>query len=106
MGRKARERPKRLADKLLRIRTALKLSQNGMIRRMALRYKTAQGDISEYERDEREPPLKVLLAYARAANVYADVLIDDEIDLPTNLPAERKSMGIKRKRKRGKRWSY
>ena len=106
MGRKVREKPERLAEKLLQIRQALGLSQNKMIRHMGLRYKIVQADISDYERGRREPPLKVLLEYARVANVYADVLIDDEFDLPEKLPTRRKSMGIQRKKERTKRWLY
>lgn len=102
MGKKPRERPGRLAEKLLRIRQTLRLSQNGMIRRMDLHDAISQAHVSEYERGEREPPLKVLLHYARAANVYVDTLIDDEIDLPEKLPPRRKSMGVRKKRKRGK----
>jgi hypothetical protein len=39
-----------------------------------------------------------MLEYARMANVYLDVLADDELDLPENLPASPKSEGIKRKK--------
>lgn len=38
--------------------------------------------ISGYEPGEREPPLPVLLAYARLAKVPMKVLVDDELDLP------------------------
>src|SRR4051794_21464893 len=103
MGKKVREKPDRLAEKLLHIRKTLGLSQNEMIRQMGLRYEIAQADISDYERGRREPPLKVLLEYARAANVYADVLIEDEFDLPEKLPTRRKSMGLKRKKERRRR---
>ena len=37
-----------------------------------------------------EPPLPVLLAYAKLAGVSTDVLIDDELDLPAKLPAKPK----------------
>jgi transcriptional regulator with XRE-family HTH domain len=50
--------------------------------------------ISHYESGEREPPLPVLLAYAKLANVYVDVLIDDELDLPEQIPSREKSSGI------------
>ena len=96
MGKKARERPGRLAEKLMQIRRTLGDSQNELIRRMGLQAKTTQADISEYERGEREPPLPVLLGYARAANVYVEVLIDDQINLPEELPARRRSIGNKR----------
>src|SRR5947199_1851372 len=97
MGKSVRERPARLAEKLRHIRKALGLSQNGMIRRMGLTDEIIQADISTYEIDQREPPLKVLLAYARAANVSVEALIDDELDLPEELPTKTKSEGIRRK---------
>jgi hypothetical protein len=59
--------------------------------------KIVQADISTYELDQREPPLKVLLAYARTANVSVEAIIDDDIDLPENLPAKSKSEGIHRR---------
>jgi hypothetical protein len=48
------------------------------------------GHISLYEGGQREPPLLVLLRYARVVGVYVDVLIDDELDLPDRLPAKLK----------------
>lgn len=45
----------------------------------------------------REPSLLVLLNYARAAGVYLDVLVDDELDLPERLPARPKSEGKRSK---------
>jgi transcriptional regulator with XRE-family HTH domain len=44
--------------------------------------------VSGYERGTREPPLDVLLQYARAAGVPVEVLIDDKLDLPDRLPSE------------------
>jgi transcriptional regulator with XRE-family HTH domain len=96
MGSLARWRSKRLAEKLLQIRTSLGLSQNGMIRHLGFTEEMFQARISSYELGTREPPLPVLLAYARAANVYVDALIDDELDLPTKLPSTKKSEGVKR----------
>jgi transcriptional regulator with XRE-family HTH domain len=37
-----------------------------------------RASISGYERGEREPPLPILLAYAKLARLSTDVLIDDE----------------------------
>jgi transcriptional regulator with XRE-family HTH domain len=96
MGRAVRERPARLAEKLLHIRRSLGLSQNGLIRHIGMADELVQADISTYELDQREPPLKILLAYARAANVSVEALIDDEVYLPENLPAHPKSEGIRR----------
>src|SRR5687768_5505402 len=88
MGTKRRPRPARLSEKLLEIRSKLGLSQNEMIRRMGLTGKLVQAEISAYEHGLREPPLYVLLQYARATNLLVEWLIDDKIDLPENLPAE------------------
>jgi transcriptional regulator with XRE-family HTH domain len=96
MGSVARWRSECLAEKLLHIRTALGLSQNGMLRRLGFADEMLQARISSYELGTREPPLPVLLAYARAANVYVDALVDDDIDLPERLPSAKKSEGIKR----------
>lgn len=86
MGTRGRPKPARLAEKLLETRTKLGLSQNGMIRRMGLAEQLVQAEISAYERGLREPPLYVLLAYARAANILVEWLIDDDIYLPDKLP--------------------
>lgn len=87
MGTKRRPRPTRLAIKLLEIRTKLGLSQNEMISRMGLTEKIVQAEVSAYEHDLREPPLYVLLHYAKSANILIEWLIDDDIDLPDKLPA-------------------
>ena len=86
----SRPRPVRLAEKLLQIRERLGLSQNGMIERLGLTGKLSREKISAYERDEREPSLLVLLRYARAAGVWVDVLIDDELNLPAKLASHKK----------------
>lgn len=83
MGNRRRPRPKRLAQKLLGIRTALDLTQEQMANRLSKIPSPPDGAmISRYERDEREPSLFALLAYARLAGVAVDVLIDDKMDLP------------------------
>ena len=88
MARGARLKPKRLARKLVQIRTVLGLSQNELIRELQI--DLTQNRISEYETDKGEPPLPVLLRYARLAGVCVDVLIDDDQDLPVKLPAKPK----------------
>lgn len=97
MGSAARRKPARLAEKLLAIRTGLGLSQNGMIRRLGLADDLSQAEISMFERGVRVPPLPVILEYARAANVYVEVLIDDSLDLPARLPPREKHEGVRRK---------
>lgn len=44
--------------------------------------------ISEFESGKGEPSILILLAYARAAGVCANVLIDDEQDSPEKLPGK------------------
>ena len=91
MGRRARLRPKRLAHKLRLIREGLGLSQMEMLKRLGLEGVIHYSRISEYELGKNEPPLPVVLGYARAANISTDVLIDDELDLPARLPSKRKA---------------
>lgn len=86
MGRYHRNKPVRLAEKLLSIRKALGLSQNEMIRRLGVEDEITQSRISGYELATREPSLPVLLKYARVAGVCVDVLIDDDLNLPARLP--------------------
>jgi transcriptional regulator with XRE-family HTH domain len=97
MGAKARPRPKRLAEKLLKIRLALGLSQNEMIDRLGV--ELMQNRISDYELGTREPPITIVLQYARAANVYMEAIADDEMDLPDKLPSRAKSVGVRRTRR-------
>jgi len=86
MGEKARQRPERLAEKLLHIRSALGLSQNELINRLGV--ELAQNRVSDYERGKGEPPLPLLLRYARLAGVCLERLVDDDLDLPAKLPAK------------------
>ena len=85
MGGAARIRPERLPEKLRQIRLALGLSQTEMLKRLGYEDRIAYHRISNYELGTGEPPLPVLLAYARLAGVSTDVLIDDESDLPSKL---------------------
>ena len=85
----ARRRPKRLAEKLLQIRLALGLSQTEMHRRLGVEDEIAYTRISEYELDKTEPTLMILLQYARVAGVSMETLADDDLNLPTKLPARR-----------------
>lgn len=103
MGTRARHKPETLAEKLVQIRIALGLSQNEMIRRMGVEEHIAQNTISEYELGKREPPLRILLQYARVANIALEVLADDELDLPEQLPSPKKHEGVRRKKKSASR---
>lgn len=87
MARASRSKPTRLTEKLTQIRKRLALSQNGLIRRMGLEDELVRAEISAFEKGVRIPPLPVLLKYARAAGICSDVLLDDALDLPENLPS-------------------
>jgi transcriptional regulator with XRE-family HTH domain len=86
MARGARLKPKRLTEKLVQIRVTLGLSQNELIKRLDV--DLTQNRISEYETGKGEPPLPILLKYARIAGVCLERLVDDELDLPSRLPAK------------------
>jgi transcriptional regulator with XRE-family HTH domain len=85
-----RPKPLRLAEKLLAIRNALGLSQTEMLSRLRVEDLIAYHSISKYELGLREPPLTILLQYARAAGVSMEMLADDELDLPEKLPSKPK----------------
>jgi len=74
--------PKKLGKKLAQIRANLGLSQTQMVK--ALNYKASPlppAQISQFENGRREPPLMLLLAYAKLAGISTDVLIDDKQNL-------------------------
>ena len=77
----------RLAKKLLKIRQSLDLSQNEMLQRLGLEEPYSRQSISFYETGKLEPPLFILLRYARVAGVCTDILIDDRLKLPSKIPA-------------------
>jgi len=95
MGKAARQRPARLGEKLRRIRLALGLSQDEMVSRLGFEGMTREY-VSGFERDIREPPLPVLLAYSKIGGCYLEVLIDDDLELPEKIPGSPKYEGIKR----------
>lgn len=89
MGRSRRPAPKLLAEKLFQIRRYLGITQEQMIER--LDYKETPlfpGHISEYERGRREPPLEVLLRYARLVRVPMELLVDDKLRLPDKISVD------------------
>lgn len=92
-----RPKPRRLAEKLLQIRQGLELSQTQMLARMGLEETMHYGRISEYEQGKREPTLITLLAYARAASVHLEDIVDDDLDLPRKLPGTVNYRGLSRK---------
>jgi transcriptional regulator with XRE-family HTH domain len=87
MGRSSRPKPARLASKLLHIRTQLGLTQEQMLERLDYQKSPLYASqISDFEQDKREPPLLVLLQYARVAGVPMEALVDDDLKLPERLP--------------------
>lgn len=88
MGTYPRLRQERLPEKLRAIRDALELSQSEMLKRLGVEELIDSYRISEFETGKREPPLLVLLRYARVAGVYMEEIIDDELDLPAKLPSK------------------
>ena len=43
------------------------------------------GQIEDYEKNQRGPTLQVVLAYARAAGITMEELVDDVLDLPISI---------------------
>jgi transcriptional regulator with XRE-family HTH domain len=90
LGRSHRPIPHGLPEKLYYIRLSLKLTQKQMVERLRIGLDedldpiTAPypSHISEYERGIREPPLRVLLEYARVIQVPMDVLVDRWLSIP------------------------
>jgi transcriptional regulator with XRE-family HTH domain len=88
MGRSHRRKPTRLAAKLHAIRIGLNFTQEQMIERLDCEeLPLYPASISQYEQGKREPPLLVLLAYARVAGVTMEMLVDDVLNLPEPLPS-------------------
>src|SRR5678816_1091205 len=77
----SRPRPKHLAKKVLQIRRSLGVSQGEMVRRLGVQNLIDHTTISKYELDKNEPPLAILLAYARLTGIPVEQIIDDELDL-------------------------
>ncbi len=93
----ARPKPKRLAEKLLQIRNALGLSQTEIHKRLGIEELIPYTQISKYESGLREPPLEILLQYARVAGVHMEALVDDELDLPEKIPGDTRHEEIRGK---------
>ena len=77
----SRPRPKHLAKKLLQIRRSLGVSQGELVRQLGVQALIEHTTISKYELNKNEPPLAILLAYARLAGIPLEQIIDDELEL-------------------------
>ena len=83
MGRSYRSRPVKLGAKLKAIRAQLGLTQTEMVKAIGVRDEPLRASsISGYELSQREPPLLVLLRYARLAHCTMEELVDDKIKWP------------------------
>lgn len=82
MGRAKKVKPKFLAKKLETIRKNLGLTYEELIIKLDCpEVPLYRASISQYESGKIEPPLLVLLKYARLANISTDFLIDDNIEI-------------------------
>jgi transcriptional regulator with XRE-family HTH domain len=98
MPKGARRRPARLAEKLRHLRYRLELTQEELkerIEQLGFVSDLDRADLSDFERGRRDPDLLTLLSYAYLTNVYLDVLVDDGLDLPEDLPSPQKHEGAK-----------
>jgi len=77
----SRPRPKHLAKKLLQIRRSLGVSQGELVRQLGVQALIEHTTISKYELNKNEPPLAILLAYARLTGIPVEQIIDDELEL-------------------------
>jgi transcriptional regulator with XRE-family HTH domain len=102
MGRSRRPVPYDLAEKLYAIRAHFRLTQEQMLERLTKAQedlysvqqsvhrsrsmlRLVRGHISEYEQGKREPPLTVVLLYARIAQIPMEILVDDAMQLPDTM---------------------
>lgn len=79
---KKRAMPKRLGKKLKAIREAKGLSQRqlvGVLNYTATPLRSSQ--ISQYEQNQREPTMMLVLSYAKLAGIPMDVLVDDKFSV-------------------------
>jgi hypothetical protein len=76
----SRPPPKHLAKKLLQIRRSLGESQ-GVGQTTWCSSSDRTYDHFQYELNKNEPPLNILLAYARLIGIPVEQIIDDELEL-------------------------
>lgn len=83
MGTGKRATPARLAEKLKTIRENLGLTTEKMVVELNCPLVPLhRASITQYEKGRREPPLVVLLQYARLYKTAVENLIDDSMNLP------------------------
>ena len=57
------------------------MSQGELVRKLGVQALIDHTTISKYELDKNEPPLAILLAYARLTGFPVEQIIDDELEL-------------------------
>ena len=57
------------------------MSQGEMVQRLGVQDLIHYTNISKYELDKNEPPLVILLAYARLMEIPVEQIIDDELEV-------------------------
>lgn len=83
MGTGKRITPARLPEKLKAIRENLGLTTEKMVVELNCpAVPLHRASITQYEKGRREPPLVVLLRYARLYKTGVENLIDDDLNLP------------------------
>jgi transcriptional regulator with XRE-family HTH domain len=102
MGRGARRRLINLPPKLKEIREGLGLSQAELIDNLGLTDYMNRAEISDFENGVREPDLPTIWAYAQAAGISSDYLINDEAELPKKLPGAKHTRGAGLKPQKGR----
>ncbi len=82
MSISSRQRPRslKLPEKLRKLHENLGFSQNEMLRAIGFESRYDRTTISHFESGEREPPLPVLLAYARIGKTTMEILVDDTLE--------------------------
>lgn len=85
--RHPRPQPDRLAEKLRQLRNLLGYTLEEMAQALARVKKSPpnKSHIHRFEAGVREPSLLVLLEYSRITGISLELLVDDELDLPTKL---------------------
>lgn len=85
MGRAKRIRPERLGEKLSAIRRHFNYTLEQMAERLSdEKLRIRRQAVSQYELNDNEPSLLILLRYARLAGITIDILADDAAELPDN----------------------
>lgn len=101
MGTNRRPQPARLAEKLWTIRARLGLSQEQMVERLDYHKSPLYpSQISLFEQGKREPPVLILLHYARMISTtgggeFLEAILEDDMELPDTLPADPREVSLR-----------